>query len=341
MIPLLIGLACVTHGTSKPDDSVQESGAPDTGDSHSTDSDSTETADTAEPPCDRSLPWRFVECGLYQTCGIHTDGCAECWGRGEAETTPPDDTGGGYHWWGEDLPPPGDYASISMVRSLYDDPDTPSACGLLTDGSTVCWGRWVGPDFGPPDTPLLDIAMWEEGAFAVTAEHGLVEWGVWSDEPPPGEFSAVEVGSGEVALLDLDGAVHLTNLTWSIEQPSPVGAFRQISEGARRGCGIRTDGSVLCWNPDDPENAEFEKMTLEAPSSSVTEVCVTGWEAACAILDGGEASCWPDAGDYWDPPAGETFSQLACGSSHVCGLTPDGRIVCWGDDYYGETIPPS
>jgi alpha-tubulin suppressor-like RCC1 family protein len=31
-----------------------------------------------------------------------------------------------------------------------------------------------------------------------------------------------------------------------------------------------------------------------------------------------------------------TLTQLSAGYSHACGVTPEGRAYCWGDNHYGE-----
>ena len=35
------------------------------------------------------------------------------------------------------------------------------------------------------------------------------------------------------------------------------------------------------------------------------------------------------------PPSG-TFVQVSAGQDHACGLKPDGTLVCWGVDSYGN-----
>lgn len=39
------------------------------------------------------------------------------------------------------------------------------------------------------------------------------------------------------------------------------------------------------------------------------------------------------------PPAG-TFTQVAAGNSHSCGLKSDGEVACWGSNSVGEATPP-
>jgi alpha-tubulin suppressor-like RCC1 family protein len=75
-----------------------------------------------------------------------------------------------------------------------------------------------------------------------------------------------------------------------------------------------------------------------------------GQEHSCALNDGGRAFCW---GANWGGQLGNgstvdpqlapvpvsgslTFTALAAGSAHTCGLTVDGGIHCWGDNSYGQ-----
>jgi alpha-tubulin suppressor-like RCC1 family protein len=40
-------------------------------------------------------------------------------------------------------------------------------------------------------------------------------------------------------------------------------------------------------------------------------------------------------------PSGETFSALAAGSYHACGLRRDGTATCWGNDEHGQLATPA
>ena len=68
------------------------------------------------------------------------------------------------------------------------------------------------------------------------------------------------------------------------------------------------------------------------------QVCLTANDRACVLDAGGTATCW--GAEPMQPPD-ETFSKLACGDESVCGLTDDGRIVCWGDCDNGECDVPT
>ena len=58
-----------------------------------------------------------VSAGGLHTCGVRTDGAAECWG---------DD------YYGQATPPSGQFASVSA--GLF------HTCGVRTDGAAECWG---------------------------------------------------------------------------------------------------------------------------------------------------------------------------------------------------------
>lgn len=357
---LLVLLAACSHPgqdtTTKPHDTdtglAPDSTAPDsetatdsretgetaeTGDSVDTDS----GVDTAPPLCDRSLGWKFVESGESQTCGIHTDGCAECWGRGASEDYPYPDTGSPHHydWSGEDIPPPGDYVSIAMTAHTTWEGETPNACGILSDGSVVCWGSAETRINDVPDGTFSHVTVSEFSACALDTTGSAVPWPDVADQAiPNGEFSDVEAGY-HFLLLTETGSLLATGF-YDTQIESPSGAFIDIGIGSEYPCAVGETGSVLCWNWSEPESAETCAITLAAPEGPFVDVCVLGGGLGCALDAAGYASCWMVGGTF-EAPADETFTQIACGASHVCGVTPDNRIVCWGEDYYGETSPPT
>ena len=40
------------------------------------------------------------------------------------------------------------------------------------------------------------------------------------------------------------------------------------------------------------------------------------------------------------PPEGETFVQLSSGYMHSCGVTTDGKTMCWGQNTGGQATAP-
>ena len=62
----------------------------------------------------------------------------------------------------------------------------------------------------------------------------------------------------------------------------PEGSFKSISAGNVQTCGIRPDGSMVCWN---------EKETWDQSGGPYISVGV-GQRHYCAVETGGRAVCW-------------------------------------------------
>lgn len=62
------------------------------------------------------------------------------------------------------------------------------------------------------------------------------------------------------------------------------------------------------------------------------------------LQDDGVAVCWGANGDadkgQADAPDGISFTAVTAGGEHSCGLHEDGRVECWGDNYYQQSVPP-
>jgi alpha-tubulin suppressor-like RCC1 family protein len=84
-------------------------------------------------------------------------------------------------------------------------------------------------------------------------------------------------------------------------------------------------------------------MGLPAAASAKKAVKVTtGEEHVCALKPNGKVLCWGE-NDYGqaDPPGGK-FKAIDGGAYHTCGIKLNGRVKCWGyDSDYGETKAPS
>ena len=343
MMPLLLHLSIACSHPSSPLDSGKGGGPDDTGDSGAN-PDTAETGDTdtgipAAVVCDRTLPWSYVAAGASQTCGVHIDGCAECWGAGE------DNMGPSYEWNGEDRPPAGIYRSIHMLR--YSDWTTGKHnCGIQTDGTAVCFGRDNYGETALPTGDYVDIAVATDYIMAVTTDANLVWAGAVDPVPPTGSFTRVEIDDNYILLLELDGS--LSTYKWPSEfvdqRPGPYIAMSRASypNGV---CAVTAEGAVEFWTDNDSTLEAYVLFASLAPTSGMTDVCLAASElSACALASDGHIECWANSSGFWllqDVPTRTDFVQLACGAAHACALTSGGEIECWGHDIYGETIPPT
>lgn len=319
----------------------------DTGDSDPDTDDSRETAetgdtnetgdsawDTAPEDCDRSLPWKSVEAGRFLTCGIHTDGCAECWGIGK------EDADGYYLYLGEDKPPAGEYASIRLVNSYGGDINAAvGACGLWEDGTAVCWywDRWRDPG------PYQAVAMANATLFTID-DAGEISSPDDAGLPTAGDFAALAVGEYIGLAIESGGSLRGWFARSSIPEEEQFfgGEWTDVSAGAGA-CAIDSGGAVRCWDDDWLDSTVGGWYFLDdVPDTPATDVCVTGRYTACILDLDGHPSCWGDWPALVDAtPTTATFTQISCGYIHACGVTPEGEIQCWGTNMYGEGDPPS
>lgn len=152
----------------------------------------------------------------------------------------------------------------------------------------------------------------------------------------------------------------------------PSTTFSQVDAYEDIACGIAAaDGHLECWGwmklescdaaklgcDPNPECRQYLDYFMDPPAGSYVDVTVGSDKWACAIRDDLTVVCWGDVFQYVDengtpvsgpyPPQPEgdplntipvdvTFLNIDAGKAHVCGLTIDGAIQCWGDDSLGQ-----
>ena len=77
-----------------------------------------------------------------------------------------------------------------------------------------------------------------------------------------------------------------------------------------------------------------------AAGQRYTQLAVGGTHV-CGLTEGGLAEC-VGGNDFGQasPPTGQVFTALAAGVFHTCGLRPDGGVTCWGNNADGQAQAP-
>ena len=124
---------------------------------------------------------------------------------------------------------------------------------------------------------------------------------------------------------------------------APGGSFTQVSAGGEHSCGLRSDGSVVCWGRDNVGQAS-------APGGSFTQVSAGGGHEfgghSCGLRSDGSMICWGHRGfgELGSPGAWymqlSLYMQVSAGVTHSCGLLWNGSVVCWGNGADGQTSAP-
>ena len=114
-----------------------------------------------------------------------------------------------------------------------------------------------------------------------------------------------------------------------------------ISGGGYHTCGLRKDGTAVCWGSDE------EGQASPPDGESLTTISSGGYHT-CGLREDGQAVCWgpePHGGAYvgWSGPPDDPLVALTSTWGTTCGLRVGGRATCWGawsDVVYEGTDPP-
>ncbi|NUO65300.1 MAG: hypothetical protein HOQ12_14045 [Gemmatimonadaceae bacterium] len=131
--------------------------------------------------------------------------------------------------------------------------------------------------------------------------------------------------------------------------------FERLASNADFGmCALTADGAGWCWGRDDLAQLGDSVGSLDAGPASrpvpiagglhLTQVSLGAY--ACALAEGGGASCWgrapTDDGSSWTPSAVSGAPVLTAitvggwgGRDFACGLDAAGAAYCWGNNIGG------
>ena len=312
-----------------------------------------------------------VSAGNGLTCAVRTNGTMACWGDPAFTRLIP--KGGATYvsvavgsdhacaitthqtlkCWGSDAygqiekAPSGTFTAVSAFHH--------STCALRTDGDILCWGAELEGGGGILHGPYTTVAMGggyhvcasrPDGTIHCDGDNALGQLDIpdtlvgqaqpTTDGEPPRTTSgtAISAGSRHSCGIRADG----TAVCWGWNEygqlDAPSGTFTTISAAGFHSCGLRADGTVVCWGWN-------EYGQLDAPSGTFTTVSAGENHHSCGLRADGTAVCWGvESSGQLDAPSG-SFTTISAGTAHSCGLRADGTVVCWGWNEYGQLDAPS
>ncbi len=265
-------------------------------------------------PC--SGDWGMVFADYLQTCALTFEGQLYCFGNNAALA---------------ELAPSERYRSVATTGF--------EVCGLRHDNRVECWDSG-----GAIDTTSAAIVTLDAGSShfcGLRAEdRGIECWGSNGDgqlNVPEGRFKQVSAGVFQTCALDEEGHAGC----WGWQQPpvldTPTEEVFEWVEAVRNvTCGLRPDGSIQCWG-----------WLWEAPVNRPPgrfQSFVRGSWMLCG-LSFGEITCFAERQDerdlYESVPSDGRFITVSAGYDHVCALTDEGDLTCWGAGRYGELDVPA
>jgi alpha-tubulin suppressor-like RCC1 family protein len=186
----------------------------------------------------------------------------------------------------------------------------------------------------------LQVTRLVAGAFhtcGIDADSSLACWG--------------SGGNGELGTGLLTGAAAPLFVTGGLR-------FRAVAAGYEYTCGLAADSTAYCWGDNlvgqlgNGADGSDVPDSVPAPVSGGLKFAslVAAHAHSCGLLANGAAYCWGLNGygelgngstsqtPITSPVAvsgGLTFTALAAGSLHTCGLGNDSLAYCWGNNDYG------
>ena len=116
------------------------------------------------------------------------------------------------------------------------------------------------------------------------------------------------------------------------ETPTPVlgVSFASVSPGFFHSCGVKTDGSVVCWGSNEDWEGNLSGQATP-PGGSFASVSAGVWHS-CGVKTNGSVVCWGSNRDGRSTPPGGSFASVSAGGGHSCGVKTNGSVVCWGSN---------
>jgi hypothetical protein len=220
------------------------------------------------------------------------------------------------------------------------------ACAVGADGSVRCWGTrfaihpWDDavqrrPFLAALGRPVRHLSLGDSLACAVVDAGGVV---CWADDDDTARSMAVGPTEGPSVVAGLPSAV-------------------DVAVGFSHACATGTDGGVHCWGWQRAGELGFdathrchefftcarEPRRVEG-LESVNKLAL-GRGFSCALLKTGTVSCWgsndlgqlgignSDKKPHLRPRGIASLADvvdIAAGSDHVCALTRESSVYCWG-----------
>ncbi len=288
-----------------------------------------------------------VSAGNRHTCGISPTGILYCWGR--------DNFGERDGNLSVNFPTPRPISDSIQFLSISSG--FGHSCAISADSTAYCWGWNHSGQLGSGDdtdlailTPIdfdrkiVYIDAGYDHTCGLTADGTAFCWG-WNYDRVLGTESVEE----------------------NVTLPSRVNTterFVKISVGDNFTCGITADSSAMCWgvNYNGELGIGSDSTKITTPTQVVRNEKITSVSAgdnhACALDTNNRAYCWGwNANDQLGGTTTETcgtsypwpcstvpllvsdslfFKQISAGSGHTCGISVDGMVFCWGNNFSGQ-----
>ena len=232
-------------------------------------------------------------------------------------------------------------------------------CVVSPSGGIVCWGDNSYGCASPPDqvaSGQLAVSSGYEHTCALSALGTATCWGNCGD----GRCAVAALNGGAVALsvryascaLSVTGAVSCACGSATVNRGQcavPAAAASgvvAVSTANSATCAVTSAGGVLCWGEFFSWWNGATVFYMPSTPPALTEVQVSlarggGGEHMCALSAQGAMRCWGyNYNGQANVPNLPPAMALAAGQAHSCALASSGGVSCFGWSYQGQASPP-
>jgi hypothetical protein len=209
-------------------------------------------------------------------------------------------------------------------------------CALRTDGVIAC-----RPHYEPevPEGSFLEVSSGDVQLCTVKSDRSALCYGVggFNGSTPEGVFAQIDSNKSVCGVDPVGNALSYYRLARTNVLPPPGGLFTHVASGAGISpgvpgcCGVRVDGSLVCWDINGQS---------AAPVGTFSRVALSQ-KNGCAVRNDGSLYCWGENQLGQSTPPSGAFRDVSAGPNHGCAIRTTGTLACWGRNDSGEADAPS
>jgi alpha-tubulin suppressor-like RCC1 family protein len=284
-----------------------------------------------------------LDSGGGHSCGVLTNGSGVCWGSNNNGELGNGSSGNTYSLIPVFVNGNYNFNSITVGYAF--------SCGVLVNGSGVCWGYNVYGQLGNGSFPGdSSIPVFVSGDYTF-------------NEISVGLFHSCGIltnGSGVCWGRNNHGQLG-DDSTTNRDEPVFVSGnynYSSVSAGGPHACGVLVNGSGVCWGYNDDgelgigSSGNEKHVPVFVFGDYNFSSIVSGGDYSCGILTNGSGVCW-GYNAYGNLGTGDTsystipkfinyngnFSSISATQmnyGHSCGILTNGSAMCWGKNSYGK-----
>ena len=254
-------------------------------------------------------------------------------------------------------------SSSDNIQTMSSVMDTGAAhtCGILDNGSAMCWGRDSNGQLGdggesatnirpstyidmPNDVTISQIFAGPFRTCAIFSNDATKCWG-FNEDGQSGDESTNTYKSPTNAVMFPEGRV-----------------AESIGMGNKHTCAILDNGQLTCWgadlhgalgNGDSNSEDQYTPVIIPTPADRTAINIDAGVSHTCILMDDGGIMCWgrDNAGQLGNGesspttyapesdvilPEGRVATDFSVGNEHSCAILDNDSVVCWGMNNYGQ-----